>query len=250
MRIENDIPWKRLTAEGAAIVISILLAFWIDAWWEDRQRQKDEMATMRSLLSDLEYYQDSLRYSDNVYDAARQSAITLLNAGLSDPSVLSDDQIDQYLYDLSWTINITWYEVPTLEAVINNELFTEITDPEIQRRLAHLVRGINGVQNDVLRDERFYDNFWTPYLAENGSIPQIYNASNRIPGNPGDEYETHLYAVEILEKRSHKSLLSDSHFQGLLQERANLLADVFTRVDGFEENLTDLIKLLEHELAD
>jgi hypothetical protein len=36
MQVENNIPWKRLTAEGAAIVVSILLAFWIDAWWDDR----------------------------------------------------------------------------------------------------------------------------------------------------------------------------------------------------------------------
>ena len=32
----QKISWRRLTAEGAAIVISILQAFWIDAWWEDR----------------------------------------------------------------------------------------------------------------------------------------------------------------------------------------------------------------------
>ena len=35
----NNIPWKRLTAEGAAIVASILLAFWIDAWWDNRVEQ-------------------------------------------------------------------------------------------------------------------------------------------------------------------------------------------------------------------
>jgi hypothetical protein len=32
----REIPWKRLLAEGAAIVASILLAFAIDAWWQDR----------------------------------------------------------------------------------------------------------------------------------------------------------------------------------------------------------------------
>ena len=38
----QDVPWKRLTAEGMAIIVSILLAFGIDAWWEDRQQQHDE----------------------------------------------------------------------------------------------------------------------------------------------------------------------------------------------------------------
>lgn len=32
----QKLPWKRLLAEATAIVLSILLAFAIDAWWEDR----------------------------------------------------------------------------------------------------------------------------------------------------------------------------------------------------------------------
>ena len=35
----REIPWKRLVVEGAAIVASILLAFAIDAWWQDRSDQ-------------------------------------------------------------------------------------------------------------------------------------------------------------------------------------------------------------------
>ncbi len=37
----TDIPWKRLSAEVAAIVGSILLAFWIDAWWDERQLEQE-----------------------------------------------------------------------------------------------------------------------------------------------------------------------------------------------------------------
>ena len=32
----QNIPWKRISVEAAAIVASILLAFSIDAWWEER----------------------------------------------------------------------------------------------------------------------------------------------------------------------------------------------------------------------
>jgi len=38
----DKIPWKRLSVEAAAIVASILLAFAIDAWWGDRQRDEAE----------------------------------------------------------------------------------------------------------------------------------------------------------------------------------------------------------------
>ena len=36
MSIAQTIQWKRLFVEAVAIVGSILLAFAIDAWWEDR----------------------------------------------------------------------------------------------------------------------------------------------------------------------------------------------------------------------
>ncbi len=35
------IEWKRLITEGGVIVVSILLAFAIDAWWHERQQGND-----------------------------------------------------------------------------------------------------------------------------------------------------------------------------------------------------------------
>ena len=45
----SDISWKRISAEAAAIVGSILLAFAIDAGWQDRQDKVEE----RELLAGL-----------------------------------------------------------------------------------------------------------------------------------------------------------------------------------------------------
>lgn len=39
MNNTQTIPWKRLSVEAAAIVFSILLAFSIDAWWQDHSDQ-------------------------------------------------------------------------------------------------------------------------------------------------------------------------------------------------------------------
>ena len=36
----NNIQWKRISAEGAAIVVSILLAFSIQAWWDEYQEER------------------------------------------------------------------------------------------------------------------------------------------------------------------------------------------------------------------
>ena len=49
----SAIPWSRLSAEGAAIVLSILLAFAIDAWWDDTQRARESRVVLAALGSEF-----------------------------------------------------------------------------------------------------------------------------------------------------------------------------------------------------
>ena len=53
MTTHQKLPWKRLFAEGTAIVLSILLAFAIDAWWEDRSDQQAEQLLFQRLKADF-----------------------------------------------------------------------------------------------------------------------------------------------------------------------------------------------------
>ena len=53
----QKISWKRLSVEAAAIVVSILLAFAIDAWWDESQQRKH----IQNVLTGLE-----VAFSENV----------------------------------------------------------------------------------------------------------------------------------------------------------------------------------------
>jgi len=53
MRTTADINWPRMAAEGVAIVASILLAFGIDAWWQDRQTRFEEQQILRGLQEEF-----------------------------------------------------------------------------------------------------------------------------------------------------------------------------------------------------
>jgi len=57
MTNRQNISWKRLSIEAAAIVASILLAFAIDAWWDESRQQKH----LQSVLTGLE-----AAFSENV----------------------------------------------------------------------------------------------------------------------------------------------------------------------------------------
>lgn len=47
-------PWFRVFAEGVVIVVSILLAFGIDAWWDAAQEREEERQALEALADDFE----------------------------------------------------------------------------------------------------------------------------------------------------------------------------------------------------
>jgi len=49
----RSIPWPRILAEGFAIVVSILLAFGIQAWWELRSDRRAELVLLEGLRADF-----------------------------------------------------------------------------------------------------------------------------------------------------------------------------------------------------
>jgi hypothetical protein len=53
MAEQQRIPWKRVAVEATAIVVSILLAFAIDAWWDDRKEQSADREQLARVSLEL-----------------------------------------------------------------------------------------------------------------------------------------------------------------------------------------------------
>ena len=71
----RPIPWETVAVEAVAIVLSILLAFAIDAWWTEKQESEVEHAALRALHGD--------------FAASREQLEVVLRFGLiSDPQLL------------------------------------------------------------------------------------------------------------------------------------------------------------------
>lgn len=56
----HGIPWKRVVVEGSVIVASILLAFGIDAWWDDRQLRESDIAHLHGVVEELRSHRSLL----------------------------------------------------------------------------------------------------------------------------------------------------------------------------------------------
>jgi hypothetical protein len=81
----QTIPWTRISVEAAAIVASILLAFSIDAWWSDREAQRELELELTSVIGEL---QDNR--SRVVLEIAVLGRITSAGSELLDTSLASN----------------------------------------------------------------------------------------------------------------------------------------------------------------
>jgi hypothetical protein len=61
MTKDNAINLRRIAIEGAVIVVSILLAFAIDAWWEERGARAAELEQLVRVAQELEANSERLR---------------------------------------------------------------------------------------------------------------------------------------------------------------------------------------------
>ena len=74
----QTIPWKRISVEAMAIIASILLAFAIDAWWEDRNEVRLERRLLTAMLVEFENNIELLQEARTFYEQRYAEALRVL----------------------------------------------------------------------------------------------------------------------------------------------------------------------------
>jgi len=84
MTDSKDIPWKRISIEAAAVVASILLAFAIDAWWHESQKQEDIHLSLERLSDNLKTTLLDLQFDVGILEQSWVAAQILINSKQSE----------------------------------------------------------------------------------------------------------------------------------------------------------------------
>lgn len=121
------IAWLRLTAEGVAIVLSILLAFGIDAWAERARTEADQRVFLTSLEGEIARAIHEL-------DTARAYQETVVEAARRWRSVTVDDHPDTIaaLIDRSTHFASPRISLASAEALLSAGLIADVADPEVR----------------------------------------------------------------------------------------------------------------------
>lgn len=170
MKISQEIPWKRIFVEAAAIVASILIAFAIDAWWQDRTERIVEVQYLQALREDL---LSSLELLDE-QEAAQQRQVGYLESLLlTNSDTPYSEALRIWIEDGMW--NIGTYE-PRLSALQDLESSGQtqiIENQDIRRALASLRQKINALVTSQRDFQTSQQNLIDPFLVDNFNLSRL-----------------------------------------------------------------------------
>jgi len=97
MTNKQVIPWARIAVEALAIVASILLAFAIDAWWDEKKERVEEREILQSLLVEFQANRDEVAVVVRVHENALRYAAELVALSDSEILALAEEEVERHI---------------------------------------------------------------------------------------------------------------------------------------------------------
>ncbi len=243
----QNIPWKRLSVEAAAIVASILLAFSIDAWWGDRQQREAEQVVLQALLDDLQVKQVLLADMNLFSNAIFKSAETLLRVAAGAEQRPSEDTINRLIIDTWWVSSEALWDSAPMNLLVAGGNLSLVSNPRLVQELAALQVAIERVKFHYRSDAGFHETVMTPFLIANANMARISASILHRPGHP--EITATFPDLGFTKSHLASDLLLTVEFQNLLVAKMERCSDILdVGHPGVEKHLVVVIRMLEDEL--
>jgi hypothetical protein len=230
------------------IVISILLAFSIQAWWEGRKDRNVEIVVLSNLLQELREIQTNIGDIQKFQVEILASTYKLAELAEHPNSDISDQEIDQLIEDQTWLSSPDNFSAPLLKAILERGDDKLISDRHLRARLILLPKKLDWIRVSMQEDLNFTHLNLEPYLYEHASLLHLFQVNMTRPGTP--EITFVRPRVELRTTFSHKKLLESREFQNLLLQRSVLLEDIISlaRNPELPSEIDELITLIERDL--
>lgn len=232
MTLNQSIPWPRIVAEGSIIVVSILLAFWIDAWWSERQTRAEESEAISQLVADFRTNAERLKIIRGVHEAALDAAYEILaRAGMGGHS-----QSDATTAELAYISLRAWTYDPVLggtNSLIQSGRLGILSNSTLRVALAGWPDIVEDLTGDEWNENRTTFEQIAPYLIGQGAMYDSLRSAGR------------LRRLDTEPRSDLSGLASDPVFLEMMSWRANGLENLLDEVDIVEASIHEIIELLE-----
>jgi hypothetical protein len=240
MSNSNAIPWKRLTIEGAAIVLSILLAFWIDAWWQQKMALAEADALISGLHSDFQESQSHLEEwlagNERTLRATTKFLDQLRGAAINDEVLVSHEWL------LGAIVAPTYSPTDTsLKTAIATGKIELIDDSELRNALAIWRQQIDDTLEDELLIREVVVNQLVPVLSQQVRLGASF------------EYKTMFNwftARQSVDLDGQYKVRVTAELEGVLAEKVFYTTFVVEGLAAIHRTQAEILRLLEENSED
>lgn len=232
------IAWKRLAIEAPVIVVSILLAFAIDAWWDERGERAAERVLLERLQSDFIVISSALRLVEEEHREASDACVYFLNMAIEEtvPPTTEVDRKVAVVFLASRTFNPGSGAVASFSSgdgarLVRNQLLADklfawpgIVE-ELQEEEANLQKGVA---------ER-----WTPFLSSRVNVaPYTLTFGEVMHGLPGAALSA-----------TRNPLVVDREFQNHVLDRFKWQQIALRDIEPVRNAVDEILQILSAELS-
>ena len=242
MNDDRNIPWKRISVEAAAIVASILLAFWIDASWERYQDRREEYEILLGLNEEFSRYVTSIEDSIQQVEQISGAIGTLLNQDAEDiAGIESIETIEGALFHSIRTTPPDEITGGVRDALFESGKLDLIRNDELREALVRWPASVNQLEQQRSAVLNYVMQTLLPYLSSTGvPLTEI-----RLPG--GLRLADRQLSLEDLES-GYRALLADQEFLNLLAARNWWALGTILDYKGAAERAGYIVELTEAEI--
>jgi hypothetical protein len=241
MSENQNIPWKRLSLEAAAIIASILLAFAIDAWWEDRQERVLEQQYVASLKAD---FQADIEELDEAIALAKYRA--LLNRQLI--STIDKGRVEGDPNEFIWAVfssfllNYPSYTRATINDLLSTGNLQLLQDSNLKAAVAEYY-------TDIEYREQWKTNWREMQIAMEHTLPHLLDfdvieaGSLRYSGGPDwitEEFQFDSSVAEDVLRR----IIEHPQAKGQIENMTRVQDTLFRNLTEIKERAVALVESL------
>lgn len=228
MKMVQEIPWKRIAVEAVAIIASILIAFTIDAWWQDRTDKIIEVKYLQALREDLMSSIDLLDESE----ASQQRQVQYLESLLvTNSDTPYSEELRLWIEDGLWNVGTFQPQLSALQDLEFSGQVQIIENQAIRRALASIrqkIDALGSTQRDFLVSQQ---TIIDPFLVDNFNL-------------------SYLILDRAANTEIDLSRLGTDEFQSRVAFKISLRGEVRKSQDSVRRAFVETLELIDRELQE
>jgi len=227
-------PLARMLIEVLVIIVSILLAFAIEAWWSEFKERKIEREILLGILEDFQHNSDLLDVTEEKHIQGLEASNILASmVGPDAELIITDDSCETLFLYLQH--HYTYDPMTgTLHALINSDI-TLIENWELRKSLVSWLDLVEDMNEDEQNQRYHVQQNIHPFLLE------------QIPLRPILRTEQDDYPISNFQP-DYESLLINRYFQSLIELKRRYASNVLEELDLVRKECDKIILITEQEL--